>query len=125
MPTTNGPRESAVLSEVVKYLALRGDTFTWRHNTGAVQLPSGGMLRFGLVGSADLIGVIAPSGRLLAIETKRARGGVLTDEQRKFGERIVEAGGLYIVARSAADVEAALPPVTVRLSPEIRRVIPR
>jgi hypothetical protein len=120
----SGPRENAVLAGVMAYLTTRGDCFVWRNNTGAVKLDAG-YLKFGKVGSADIIGVLSPSGRFIAIECKRPKGGVLAREQQEFGETVTEAGGIYVIARSVADVEAALPPVTKRLTTLNRRVIPR
>ena len=83
-----------------------------RINTGAAVL-HGRLVRFGVPGTADIVGLIAPSGRMLQIECKSRTG-----KQRKAQEamqRIVTAfGGLYIVARSLADVDAALAEIGIR-----------
>lgn len=83
-----------------------------RINTGAAVL-RGRLVRFGVPGTADIVGLIAPSGRMLQIECKSCTG-----KQRKAQEamqRIVTAfGGLYIVARSLADVDAALAEIGIR-----------
>lgn len=80
-----------------------------RVNTGAALL-RGQFVRFGVPGTADICGVIAPSGRLLMIECKTATG-----KQRKAQvtmQRVVTAmGGVYVVARSLADADAVLVPL--------------
>lgn len=77
-----------------------------RMNTGAA-LIRGRLVRFGVPGTGDICGIIAPEGRLLMIECKTATG-----RQRKAQvtmQRVITAmGGLYFVARSLADADAAL-----------------
>lgn len=80
-----------------------------RINTGAAVIGQR-LVRFGVPGTADIVGLVAPSGRMVMIECKTARG-----KQRKAQivmQRVVTAmGGLYIVARSLADADAALIPL--------------
>lgn len=77
-----------------------------RINTGAAVV-RGRLVRFGVPGTADICGLIAPDGRFLAIECKSATGKQRA-EQRRF-ERVVSAmGGIYILARSVADVDTRL-----------------
>lgn len=49
--------ESAVLTSVLKYLGARSDVRVWRHNTGRIADRHGRVVSFGLVGSADVIGI--------------------------------------------------------------------
>jgi hypothetical protein len=64
-------------------------------------------VRFGVPGTADIVGLIAPSGRMVQIECKTATGK--QREAQLVMQRVVAAmGGLYVVARSVADVDAAL-----------------
>lgn len=64
-------------------------------------------VKFGTPGTADIVGLISPEGRMLMIEVKSATG-----KQRKAQEtmqRVVTAfGGLYVVARDLATVDRAL-----------------
>jgi hypothetical protein len=77
-----------------------------RVNTGAAMV-KGRLVRFGVPGTADICGVIAPAGRFLAIEVKSTSGK--QREAQKTFQRVVEAmGGLYVLARSVSDVDAAL-----------------
>jgi hypothetical protein len=79
-----------------------------RVNTGAAMVGNPPRLvRFGVPGTADLCGLIAPSGRLLMVEVKAAKGK--QREAQIVMQRVVTAfGGLYVVARSVAEVDAAL-----------------
>lgn len=64
------------------------------------------MVRFNPKGTADLVGLIAPSGRLLMIECK-SEAGTQRDEQKTMQRVVTEFGGLYVLARSVEDVDAA------------------
>lgn len=56
-------------------------------------------VRFGYKGSADILG-ICPDGRFLAVECKKHKGGILSDEQKIFLSRIQENNGVAILANS-------------------------
>lgn len=73
----------------------------WRSNTGAAKTAQGRLLRFGVVGQADITGIIR-GGRRVEIEVKSDRGPS-TPGQVKYGEMIVAHGGLYVVARCLDD----------------------
>lgn len=68
--------EGAVVRSCLDYLAVRG-IMAWRNNSGATHTErkdgSRGFVRFGRVGSADILGVL-PGGRFLAVECKAPRG---------------------------------------------------
>jgi hypothetical protein len=97
--------EGETLAACIEYLAVR-QIFAWRNNSGAIQVRPGQFMRFGIKGSADIIGVL-PDGRFLAVEVKSAKGQ-LSDEQKRFLETIAANGGLAIVARSIDDIETVL-----------------
>jgi hypothetical protein len=96
-----------VQSILIEFGALPGLRL-WRHNVGAARTKSGALVRFGVPGQADLMGVMAPNGRLLAIECKTATGRQSPD-QKKWQAMVEKFGALYILARSVDDVRAALP----------------
>lgn len=76
-----------------------------RVNTGAATI-RGRLVRFGVPGTADICGIIAPTGRLVMIEVKTATGK--QREAQVTMQRVVQAfGGLYFVARSLADADKA------------------
>lgn len=64
-------------------------------------------VKFGLRGTADLVGIIAPSGRMLMIEVKTATGKQ-SPAQLTMQRVVTQWGGLYIVARDVRDVDLAL-----------------
>jgi hypothetical protein len=109
--------EKSILNDELVDLSAMPETFVWRHNSGAawqgqqatVQIgrplyPEPGMVvlrnarqvKFGLLGSSDIIG--ATRGRPLAVETKTA-GGSLDRQQILFGQAWERAGGLWVVSR--------------------------
>jgi hypothetical protein len=105
----SGPRESELVKGILNALEIKPDCYFWRNNTGAFFVGKR-MIRFGLKGSADILGILR-GGRLCAIEVKTEKGK-LSDDQIRFGLLISDYGGLYLVARTVADairaVEAAL-----------------
>lgn len=89
--------ESDVQKQCLEYLQAKG-IYCWRNNTGVLR--SGGrFVRFGMVGSADILG-ITKDGRFLAVECKREKGGVLSDEQKTFLFNISHNRGVAIVVNS-------------------------
>lgn len=60
------------------------------------------VFRYGLKGSADIIGILGPRGRMLCIEVKTGNA-VTSPRQKNFRNTILERGGVYIVARSVLD----------------------
>jgi hypothetical protein len=92
------PKETALVRACLGLLRLRG-AFAWRNNSGAVVLGQGKARRFfraGLVGSADILGLLPPAGRFLAVECKAGRNKP-TAEQVAFLAAVEAAGGLAIV----------------------------
>lgn len=69
--------ESATLAAVMAELGCEPDLKLFRNNCGVAEYGSA-KVRYGLLpGSADLIGVLAPRGRLISLEVK-APAGTLT-----------------------------------------------
>lgn len=91
--------EKDIQKQILKYLSYT-PVFAWRNNSGAgFNKNAGGdsyFIRFGLKGSADILGIL-PGGRFLAIEVKKP-GGVLTDDQKNFLARINAKGGFAFMA---------------------------
>lgn len=106
------PLERDVLQEIRLELGREPDLTLWRNSTGVtVELGAAGdrrTIRYGLaVGSSDLIGILAPSGRLVALEIKSSTGRV-TSEQVQFLEVVRRRGGFGAVVRSVDEARAAL-----------------
>lgn len=69
--------------------------------------PGARPVRFNPKGTADAVGIIAPQGRLMMIEFKSSTGSQRPEQVTM--QRVVEAmGGVYILARSLADVDARM-----------------
>lgn len=92
-----GVKEDEVLHGCLEYLRLRG-IFCFRNNSGAAKVGKR-LIRFGLPGSSDIIGIL-PDGRFLAVECKREKGGVLSDLQKSFLSAIESNNSVAIVANS-------------------------
>lgn len=94
------------------YLGAR-HIYAWRVNVGAVTAKAHGFnasdrfIRFGQKGMADILGLIPPAGRLLAIEVKLP-GRTPTAYQEAFLDQVRKHGGLAFVAYSVKHVEIRL-----------------
>jgi hypothetical protein len=104
------PRETDLVRTVLEYLALRRIP-AWRANTGAMRIAGAGgrqrFVQFNVKGCADVLGLLPPSGRLLAVECKMP-GRKTTADQQAFLDNIAAAGGLALVVRDVAELAAAL-----------------
>ncbi len=98
--------EAEIQREILKFLGCVAGRFT-RMNSRVVMMPGRGgkerPIRFGEKGMADIIGVLKPSGRYIAIEVKRP-GEDPTPEQEAFLREVADCNGIAIVARSVQDV---------------------
>jgi hypothetical protein len=101
-------RPEAILQAQVMLEVQHPELFLWVNNTGTARDRNNParIIHFGLVGSSDLIGVFR--GTPVAIELKRPGGGVQGEQQKKFQARWEACGGLYILARSVAEVREGL-----------------
>jgi hypothetical protein len=85
----------------------------FRVNSGAAVFPATGTGRWRFVrftgarGLSDILGILPPHGRLLAVETKMP-GGRLTADQQGFLNAITQAGGLGLVIRDVRELAEAL-----------------
>ncbi len=98
--------EAFVLFDVLSAWGSHPLLRLWRQNTGAAMV-KGRLVRFGIPGTPDLCGLMLPSGRFLGIECKTVKGRQ-SDDQKSFERMITKFGGLYVLARSLADVDQAL-----------------
>lgn len=85
------------------------DVRVWRNNTGVADaFGGGGAVRYGLgVGSADLVGMVLPFGRFLALEVKTKSGRVSADQLRWI-ETVRRFGGVACVVRCIEDARDAV-----------------
>ncbi len=99
--------ESVLVAEILIALGRDPRCKVWRNNSGALPDARGRVIRFGLAGSADILGLLRPSGRFLAIEVK-AQNGRQSEAQRNFQRMITESGGLYVLAYSVQEAIDAI-----------------
>ena len=105
--------ERDVQQDILRVFGTRADMRLWRANVGvgSYRDPRTGKMRkvrFGVVGQADLSGIL-PGGIRLEIETKSA-DGTQSAEQCAFQRMIERFRGVYVLARSVQDVWAAISP---------------
>lgn len=124
IPAKRGPRqptgnrlEKHVLDEIREWARYDEHVTLWRNTMGTVELPGGGMLRYGVGpnGAADFIGyrtmivtqemVGQRIAVFCAVEAKGPRGEP-TDDQIKFIDKIRAAGGKAGIAHDAAEAKA-------------------
>lgn len=98
--------EAALQSEIRLALGQRDDVMLFRINVGKFRPlhgPQDRVIQSAPNGTPDLLGVLAPHGRALAIEVKAPKGRQ-REEQQAFQRAWEARGGLYILARSVDDV---------------------
>lgn len=100
--------EAQIQRAILAALGARPDVRIFRNEVGRAFDPkTNSHVTFGLcVGSSDLIGIVAPTGRLLALEVKSATGQP-TQQQLRFVEMVNQMGGVGRIVRSVDDALAA------------------
>ena len=121
----NTPRESALVREILATYGSLDGVLLWRNNVGAAKDKSGRLIRFGVKGSADILGVVRQRltvrtvinpngmqplervidtvvGRAIAIECKRS-GEKLSEAQEAWARAWVKAGAAYVLAYDLRD----------------------
>jgi hypothetical protein len=112
MPNATPQRESFLVHAILRAWGAHPSLRIWRQNTGGAKI-KGQWVMFGTPGAADISGLLLPHGRRLEIECKTERGRQ-SEDQKSFQAMIERFGGLYVLARSVEDVDAALAAVGVR-----------
>ena len=86
--------EGELTSRVIKALNQIPGVIAWRRSVGRR-----GHIKFGITGEADCQGVIAPHGRMWAIELKMP-GGERSSEQVAWAESVIALGVPYLCTES-------------------------
>ena len=90
---------------IIDYLEAKR-YFFYRQNSGAFQTKSGGFYKFAsMTGLPDI--VIVKDGQYIGVEIKAGKNK-LSPAQFDFGEKLVKAGGKYLIVRSLDDLEREL-----------------
>lgn len=93
MARRSGP-EAGLQKGALQLLRTVHGVYCWRNNTGSWKVGDR-YVKFGLKGSSDILGVLGPHGRFLAVELK-AQGEKPTPEQRVFLEAVRALGGVAV-----------------------------
>jgi hypothetical protein len=105
-----GP-ESEIQTQILLHFGALPWLRIWRANTGKVNMAKRGepprWVQYGVVGQPDIMGLMLPHGRAIGIEVKSSVGKQ-REAQKRFEEMFVKFGGLYVLARSVADVQKVL-----------------
>lgn len=97
--------EASIQKACLDLLSLRG-ILALRINSGCIKVEKR-LIRLAPEGTSDILAVLHPQGRLMAVEVKTPRGR-LTEAQKGFLEAVRESGGVALVIRDVIDLEAAL-----------------
>ena len=98
-------KESLVVQGILQWAGYKPGLLLWKSRGGTVQLRTGNWVNFGPKGLPDLVGMYR--GRFIGCECKTAKGKQ-SDVQKEFQEKVEKHGGIYVLARAVADLEAAL-----------------
>lgn len=94
-------KETNIQNRILVAVSQIPDSFFWRNNTGAAFI-KGRLVRFGYLGSPDIIGCVR--GKFVGIEVKTTdKDSKQRESQRNFERLFTSAGGVYILARSAEE----------------------
>lgn len=99
--------ESHLVHSILEEFGALPSLRIWRANVIVARTQQGRVIRAGVVGQADISGIMLPGGRRLEIECKSPTGKQ-RDAQRHWQAMIEKFGGLYVLARSTDDVRVAL-----------------
>lgn len=93
-----------LLNEILVRLTQKG-ILAWKNASGVGRSFTGNaIIRYGLVGSSDILAIRPPNGQLCAIEGKVGKDKQ-RPEQKNFQIAVEKRGGIYILARSVEDIE--------------------
>lgn len=99
--------ETQLVSSILDALAAEPGVVAWRNNNGTIKRGKR-YVRFGLAkGAADIVAVVGPGGRFLALECKTATGRPSQD-QIDWALEVRFAGGLFFVVRSVQEARDAI-----------------
>lgn len=97
--------EAYIQRDILNWLTESG-LLHWRQNSGVV-FAGNRRINLGEDGLPDIIVIIPPSGRVVGLEVKSAKGK-LRPTQKEFKARMEQAGGLYYMVRSLTQAKEAV-----------------
>ena len=107
-----GAPETRIQNQILRWLADRPYLGRFcRMNSGALRDRKGRLVRYGLPGLSDIVGILRDGGRVLCVEVK-TKTGRQSETQAQFQKMIDSCNGIYILARDVNDLAATLEPYT-------------
>jgi len=108
MPPYRYEKESELLVDALHWLISHGIA-AWRNNSGVIFIKNpitkkNRMIKTGITGSSDIIGVLPVSGKFLAAEAK-VKNNKVTKSQQNFLDAVNRAGGVGFVFRDLKQLE--------------------
>jgi hypothetical protein len=97
--------EHQIQTSILNILSYYG-VFAWRNNSGMIAVGEGKyrrMIKLGVAGMPDILGIQKESGRLVGIEVKKP-GKTTTEAQKHMLETLEEYGAIVYVAHSVDDI---------------------
>ncbi len=104
--------EREVLKECISWLK-RHRVGAKRMNVTAIDLDGKGVRPYGIPGSGDILCCV--QGLYVEVECKRGRGGVLSLNQQKHFDWVLDHGGIYIIAHGVEELEHFMLPIIKRV----------
>jgi hypothetical protein len=108
-PTRKGSNpESRLVTAILDALALqvKGGRF-WRVNSGRVRSEGGRLIQLAPAGTADILGILAPSGRFVGLEVK-VPGRKATAVQEEWAKDVRGLGGFVATVTSIDEALGAV-----------------
>lgn len=100
--------EQQIQRAIIDYLRLKKYVVFKHHSTGStIRDNKAVFFKHGDRGVSDII-ACSPTGQFVAIEVKKPKGGIVSDDQHAFLKAIILNKGNAFVARSLDDVVKAL-----------------
>lgn len=92
---------TALVNGLMKAIGSRKDLLKYKRDTGGARAmhDANRVIRYGIVGEADIMIILSPRGRVLYLEAKTGNARQ-SEGQKDFQKLIISMGGYYFVFRS-------------------------
>lgn len=92
--------EAEIKNSILLKIGSRPDVVCWNNATGTARAlqPPHHVLKYGKIGSPDIIGILGPFGFFFGIEVKTLKGKQ-RDSQKIFEKSAKKRNGIYIIGR--------------------------
>jgi len=106
-PTGSSAEHTRLIKEIILRIGSKPWARVWRNETGmGLNVRTGEPFKYGLVGSPDIVGLTL-GGYYIGIEVKTG-SATQAVAQKNFQKMVESLGGIYLLGRSAEQVEGDL-----------------